>query len=223
MASEFGNLIRSAAGGARDLVRFAFRGLSARWPHSTLAGYPVPSGVELDRIGAWMKIPRPMLDGAPCPDPIYLEILKKPFSFHQAAGTIEGLLASVRALGYSDVRYIDYVELLAPPYLPSTPGGLEVLNQNAFGLESSSFPHSFAYGDPEPDPGTPMAALLRVIRANKRASAMLWELRISESLVVTEEWYLAPDPNNIEYVVTQEWWDGAQDLDNIEFVVTENT
>ena len=221
MASKLSDLLHAAAGFTTDLTRFAFCGFSAKWPHAKIGSTPVPRGRDLDLIGDWMRIPRPMIEGAPASDLIYREILKKPFTFHQSAGTVEGLLAAVRGLGYSDVRYIDFPELLTPPMLQQVSGGPLVLNQNAFGLESSTFPQSFAYGDLEPAEGTPMAALLRVIRAYKRASAMLWELRITDSLVVTEEWAASPDPDNVEFVVTQEWWDGAQDPDGIEFVVTE--
>ena len=221
MASKLSDLLHAAAGFTTDLTRFAFCGFSAKWPHAQIGLTPVPRGRDLDLIGDWMRIRRPMIDGAPAPDPLYLEILKSPFTFHRSAGTTEGLLAAVRSLGYSDVRYIDFPELLTPPLLPQVSGGPLVLNQNTFGLESSTFPQSFAYGDPEPVDGTSMAVLLRTIREYKRASSMLWELRISDSLVVTEEWAALPDPDNVEFVVTQEWWDGAQDPDAIEFVVTE--
>lgn len=220
MPSEFSNLLHVAAAFASDYVRVAFYGLAARWPHCKVGNTPAARSADLDLMSKWMRIPRPMSNGVPAPDPVFLEILKKPFSYHRTAGTEDGLLVAVRALGYSDVRYLDFNELLDPPMGSVVPGGPIVVNQNAFGMTSSTFPSLWSGLSSPPALGSDMDILLRTIKMNKRASARIWELRIVDTLVVSQDWWEGPqNPANVEIVVSQEWWEGGQDPNFVEIVV----
>lgn len=219
MASEFSNIIHAASAFVSDFLRVAAYGFSARWPHCKVGGTPSARTADLDLIGQWMRIPRPMSGGVPAPDPLYREILKAPFSYHQAAGTEKGLLDAIRALGYYDVRYLSFQELRDPPLVQAVPGGPFVANQNAFGFMSSLFPVSWHAGLAMPSPGSDMDILLRTIRSYKRSSAVIWELNISETWVVSQEWWEGgQDPDNVEVIVSQEWWEGGQDPSMIEIV-----
>lgn len=223
MASEYSNPIRAAANFTVDLVRGAHYGFAARWPHGMVGKTPASRREDLIKIGQWMKIPWPMRDGVPAPDFIYREILKRPFTHHRASGTIPGIIEAVEALGYSNVTYIDYTALLSPPTWPGGPGGSQIMNENAFGLSSSSFPRSWSGASPAVTPGSDLDILIRTIKSKKRASSTLWELRLSEAIVASQEWSDAGrDPDNVEIVVSQEWWEGGQDPDLVEIVVTES-
>ena len=220
MASEFSNPIRAAAAFTVDLIRSAHYAFASRWPHGMVGDTPASRHDDLVNIGKWMKIPWPMRDGVLAPDFHYREIVKRPFSYHRSAGTVQGIIAAVQALGYSDVPE----GLLTPPTWPGGPGGSQIINENAFGLASSSFPRSWVGTSPIPDPSSDLGTLIRTINKVKRASARLWELRFTNpALVVSQEWSDAGrDPDNVELVVSQEWFDGGQDPDLVEIVVSES-
>lgn len=195
MASEFRNLLLALAGSARDFVREGHRSFAARWPHGQVDGSPAAVGEELDLMGEWMKIRRPMLAAAPMSDPLYRELLKDPFSYHRAEGTQRGLIRAVEALGYTQVEYLDWFELSGA-----------VTNQNAFGLKAADFPMGiWNWGEPYPPglAGRRLRVLVETILSFKRASARLWELRTVESFVVTQSWWDGGQVGDPGYVTTQ--------------------
>jgi hypothetical protein len=202
--SEFRNLIVTATAAVRDFIKDGHRLASARWPHGKVAGSPSPIGRELDDIGVWMKIPRPVVGNAPASDSQYRGRLQKPFTYHRAAGRHDGLLAAVEALGYTNVQYLSAFEVQDPPLWVPVGGGPAVINQNCFGLRSDNFPVGWVFGSPIPtNPviGRQVRALIEVVNRFKRASARLHEIRVGESKVVT-----------------QSWWNSSQDMASIGYV-----
>lgn len=201
MASEFRKLIQVASSLARDLVLASHRSFAAWWPHGMVASSPAPVGDDLRVISEWMRIPWPMTGSTPMPDAMFREVLKAPFTYHRSAGTVDGLISAVQALGYADVSYMSWEQLKdCPTYVPIG-GGTPLFNQNAFGLKCPSFPDSWFSGG-SVSSGSPLDTLIRTVMRSKRASSKLWELRITESRVVSQAWWNGPrDPSSIEYVV----------------------
>ena len=220
MASEFRNLIVALASSGVDFLREGHRNLAARWPHGSVNGSLAASGSECDDIGKWMDIPRPMNGVAPMNDATYLKtLLQDPFTYHRAKGTQRGLIQAVQALGYTDVEYLDWFELLdAPTWIP--PGATTpVVNQNAFGLKAKNFPVvRWTRGDaiPAGSVGDQLRRLIEVVHDSKRASSRFWQLRTIDSKVVTQSWWEGgQDLASVDYVRPQ--WGGAGD-----YVVTES-
>lgn len=205
--SEFRNLILAGVAALRDLVLEGHRGAAARWPHGTVGGTPAASALELDEIGRWMKIPRPVVGTQPASDSQYRGRLKKPFTYHRAVGTHDGLIAAVEALGYTGVQYLSAYEVEDPPVWFPLSGGPAVINQNCFGLRSDNFPAGWVSGNPLPsDPvaNRQIRALIEVVNRFKRASARFHEIRVDEAKVVTQSWWEGPrDMTSIGYVGKQ--------------------
>lgn len=199
-SSNLWRLLVAGASMARDFLMEGHRMIAALWPHGAVDGTPAAQGEELDSIGKWMKMPRMGFGSTPVPDATYRQALQRPFSWHQLAGTELGLLRAVEALGYSNVRYLAWDELTdCPTWVPPL-GSVPVPNHNSFGLACDAFPANWLGSDGVPsDPAA--RVLLSVVMRSKRASATFWEIRTSESRVVT-----------------QAWWEGPQDLTAIEYV-----
>lgn len=199
-SSNFWRLLVAAASMVRDFLMGGHRMVAAIWPHGTVAGSPAAQGAELDDMGKWMKLPRLGFGRTSVSDDVYRRALQRPFSWHQMAGTMDGLLRAVEALGYSNVRYLAFDELTdCPTWVP--PGEtLAVLNPNTFGLACDAFPANWLASDAAPV-DSDLQSLIAVVMRSKRASARFWEIRAGESRVVT-----------------QAWWEGPQDLTAIEYV-----
>lgn len=206
-SSNLWRLLAVAASIVRNFVLEARRVLAANWPGGQVDGSPAPRGDELDRIGTWMRIRRPMFGSAPLPDVRYRQILDDPFLYHSAEGTEAGLIRAVEALGYVNVRYMAWDELqVIPTWIPPLPHlQVAIPNHNAFGLQSDNFPTSWELADGFPPPdglvNQRLRSLIQAIYRSKRASAKLCEIRVGE-----------------QKVVTQGWWDAGQDMGSIEFV-----
>lgn len=200
VTSNVWRLLVTGAAISADLVQHGHRKIAALWPNGTVSGSPAAQGSELDNIGKWMKIPRPASGTSLVSDGVYRATLQRPFSWHRKTGTIEGLIRAVEALGYSGVTYMSWDELQDVPMWTPHGESVPVENENAFGLRCNGFPANWLSSDGVPSGSDEMSRRIRslistVLRA-KRASAKFWEIRTSDSKVVT-----------------QSWWEGGQSAD----------
>lgn len=211
MIGDLQIIVRAAASLCRTVLMFVHQRSAARWPHGTVAGAPAANGDDLVRIALWERIPWPSggtngadAPGAPLPDHTFRQALKDPFGYHRSAGRADGLTNAMATLGYLDATHMDYTQLTnGPTWVPPGASGPE-LNQNAFGVQSPSFPSEWTLADGEPAFGTPMYAIVSMIRKHKRASARLCEVRRAPKKVVTQSWWEAgQNPATINYVRTE--------------------
>lgn len=199
-SSNLWRLLVSGASLVRDFLMDGHRKIAALWPHGTVDGSPAPQGDDLDLMGKWMRLPRPGSGSSSVPDSVYRRALQDPFGLHQLAGTEAGLLRAVEALGYTNVRYLAWDDLTdCPTWVPPS-ASVPIPNQNSFGLACDGFPSNWLASSGSPsDPA--LQSLLVVVMRSKRASATFWEIRSTESRVVT-----------------QDWWEGPRDLSSIQYV-----
>ena len=211
-SSEFRRFLVVGASIASDLIQEGNRKIASLWPHGTVAGSPAPQGEELDAIGRWMKIPRPLSGSSLVSDEVYRPTLQRPFSWHRKIGTQDGLIRAVEALGYTGVSYLFWNELQdCPTWTPPVElGGPAVaLNQNAFGLMSKDFPANWVASGGIPTGNTEIAlrmrSLIQTVMRYKRASATFWELRSTYAEVVTQSWWEGPQTSDPGYVSPQNY------------------